>query len=90
MKTIYKYSTSPQQLNDEGGLIMPVGATVLSIAMQGPALCFWALVEPDYKPEFRPFRIFGTGHPIDQDPGKHIATVFDGPFVRHIFEPGHE
>lgn len=86
MKTIWKFSLD---LTDSQNLMLPSGAQLLSVAMQGPALCLWALVDPQGAKERRQIEIRGTGHPIEgADELVFIGTVLQngGQFVWHIFE----
>lgn len=81
---IFKYVFD---IGDYIKIAMPVGAKILHVAMQQGDPCLWALVNPDHSVETRQFRIFGTGHPIDEPESLvHIATFQQPPFVWHLFE----
>jgi len=51
-------------------------------------ICFWSIVDPADETKIKSkFRVFGTGHEIE---GRlsftdYCDSVFDGPFVWHIF-----
>lgn len=81
MKKVFKYSL----LTSENVLDMPEGAQVLSAHVQGTTVCIWALVDPGKPTERRTFRVYGTGHEMD-DGITFIGTVMAGPFVWHVFE----
>ena len=89
MNTIYKYQLD---LSKTVSHKMPEGAQVLTVGIQRHKIMLWALVkaEPPYceeAKELRTFRCYGTGHPIqDQVPMEYIGTLYDGPFVWHVFE----
>lgn len=84
MKTIYKY---PFLVEDEFPIQMPKGAEILHVASQGPQPCIWALVDTSEDPEYRYFRVFGTGHSMDSDAELfYVGTFPQGPFVWHLFE----
>ena len=84
MKTIYKYELA---FVDRQTIDLPVNAWVLSAAMQNGSLCIWAVVDTTAVTVTTPFFVFGTGHPIPpQEIISFISTVFDGPFVWHIFK----
>lgn len=84
MKTIWKYTLDRVDLR---WLEMPVGAKILHVAMQNGEVTIWAVVLPNAEREKRAFRVVGTGNPFpDADKWAHIGTVFDGPFVWHVFE----
>lgn len=85
-KSIWKYSVSA---NDVFVLNMPVGATVLSVAVQGVDVNLWAEVDPSNQSAQRRFRLAGTGHPIPADePRRFIGTFLSqgGALVFHLFE----
>lgn len=87
--TIYKY---PGLSSDKGGdrqsLNLPDGARVLHCDYQYDALTLWALVDPNAIPSPRHFRVFGTGWEMGRDTKSlaYVSTVFQGPYVWHIFE----
>jgi hypothetical protein len=74
---------------DSQQISMPKEAQVLSVAMQHGNICIWATVSPDAPNEDRVFEIRGTGNPLPADFYEDrifIGTVFDGPYVWHVFE----
>jgi hypothetical protein len=92
MKTIYKYALN---IEDEPVLLLPAGAQILSVDSQatrhGEKLFLWALVDPETKETGRYFRIYGTGHPVDEadlSKLKFIGTVSmkGGALIWHVFE----
>jgi len=81
---IYKYNL---QFTDFQQVIMPIGAMILSVEMQGNLICIWAMVDQSQtKTERRGIEIFGTGQPMSDRERKYIGTVLDGQFVWHVFE----
>ena len=70
-------------------VFMPVEARVLSAHAQGDDIYVWALVnlEAPVKQQ-RLFNVYGTGNPIQSDPGIFIGTVMldGGSLVFHVFE----
>lgn len=83
MRAVWKYQIpfgGPAQVP------MPFGAEVLSAQLQGSEICLWALVESDNPTQDRVFRIYGTGHLIEEARLVHIATIQAGVFVWHLFE----
>ena len=85
MATIYKWTLTP------GGteLEMPAGAQVLTVQMQGGQPQLWAKVDPTQPKVWRAFEIYGTGHPMPDDPRLvYVATfqIGDGALVMHVFE----
>ena len=85
MKSVWKYLFKP---NDIIVLSMPEGAKPLSVQVQGSLLCLWAIVDTTKEKTPRTFRVFGTGHPIDDDALAFVGTVqmYDGKLVWHVFE----
>lgn len=84
MTTVWKYAIS-----DLGEVVLPRGAQILHVDMQGLSLNFWALVNSDEPPETRMFDAFGTGMEIPPSEGtshKYIGTTMDRIFVWHVFE----
>lgn len=82
MKVIYKYDLTPT-------VLLPKGASVLKAGMQNGGLYIWALVDPNEKTHIeKTFEVIGTGHPFEHNGLKYrfIDTIFDGPFVWHIWE----
>lgn len=85
--TIWKYTLNPGRTILE----IPAGGQVLSVQMQYGEPRIWVLVDPDAKPEVREFTVYGTGHPVADDPGRqrtYIGTVqmSGGNLIDHVFE----
>lgn len=79
MKTIYKYNT--------GEVTMPKDAKVLKAGIQNGVVYVWAEVDTKAPIEERHFVVYGTGWEIATDRNlSYIDTVFDGPFVWHVYE----
>jgi len=86
MKTIFKY---PLELQRQQTVWMPDGAKILCVNAQGMAMFLWAEIEPTAEKFGVCIELFGTGHEIPEDMGisrSYIGTVFQGEFVRHIYE----
>lgn len=63
------------------------GAKFLAAAMQGGDLCLWFEHDTDRPVKTRKFRVFGTGHPIQEfNTRVWRATVVAAPFVWHVYE----
>ena len=84
VKTIHKY---PAFILDEFRLQLPRDAQILTVQMQHGDPYIWAKVDPSASKETRNFRLYGTGHPMDED-GQYVGTfqTKDGKFVFHLFE----
>lgn len=84
--TVYKYEFP---VGDTCYVTMPIGAKVISVGVQRERhICLWAVVNPEAETETRIFHVRGTGHPLRlaaNNGSRFIGTVFDGPFVWHIF-----
>ena len=86
MKTIYKYTLD---IDDTQVISLPHDATLLSVGEQNGHLQLWAELDPTAAVINRRIRIFGTGHPVDEDIElRFIGTVItmDGRLVWHVFE----
>lgn len=89
MKMIWKYDISEESTVD-----MPEGAQILDVQMQRTerpprsSACVWALVDPDRTPVKRALVLYGTGHPLPDDPGAYVGTfqVAGGSLVWHLFD----
>lgn len=85
MLTVYKYRVPVQEVSK---VVMPIGAQLLHFGAQGQDEVFvWALVDTGNAKEHRVFFVRGTGHDCDVVLGAHhLATVFAGSLVWHIFD----
>ncbi len=82
MRTIYKYGFSRT-------IELPIDSQVLKVGMQNGIIQMWVLVDPNQKQtSYRNFEMIGTGHAFEFDYLTHtyIDSVFDGPFIWHIWE----
>lgn len=87
MRAIWKF---PLIVRDEQWINMPRGARPLSVQVQNGTPCLWAMVDCDAQPEPHRFRLYGTGHPVDE-PAQHFVGTFqmyDGSLVFHLFAGG--
>lgn len=82
MKTIHKY---PIAVTDRVTIDMPQGAKVLSVQLQHERVQVWALGDPAQPYVARRFRVYGTGHAVDEE-GTFIGTVQVTGLVFHVFE----
>ena len=84
---IYKYDFPLQDVVD---LLLPVGSKILKIEPQNNKPKYWLLRPVDdtnSRVEVRRFRVYGTGHYIeDIERLTHITSFQDGDFIWHIFE----
>lgn len=81
--TVWKY---PLAIADSQSIIMPVGAEILDVQVQGGIPCLWAMVDPTRPTEHVLVQTVGTGHtffPI----GEYVGTyqVHNGTLVFHVF-----
>ena len=83
MRAIWKYILD---ITDAQCLDMPSGAKILCVQMQGKTLCLWAVVDPAQPKVRHTFRVYGTGHPLDDNHGVYLGTVQVGMLVFHVFE----
>ena len=79
---IFKYSLI---ITDKQTINLPRFADILKIDYRNGELFFWARVNPKHETYPVTFIIAGTGHVLPKMALNHIETVFNGPFVWHIF-----
>ena len=81
--TIWKYEAASGIVHQ-----IPFGAICLTVQVQAGKAQMWFLVNPKADLQTRCFRIYGTGHKIeDVDSAEDYCGTFqDGPFVWHVFE----
>lgn len=84
MAAIWKF---PLAVTDRQSVRMPAGAELLCVQVQRGVPCLWALVDPQAPLHEVELTTYGTGHPIDGDPGDYIGTyqLRDGSLVFHVF-----
>ncbi len=84
-KAIWKFNL---EVEDTQIIYMPKGAKILSVGLQQPDLCLWALVDTAETVQEDVFiEVYGTGNPITNNMQLRdfIGTVVAGRFVWHVF-----
>lgn len=82
MRVIYKYELARV-------VTLPINSQILKAGMQNGNMCIWVLIDPNEKQTYYAnFEIIGTGHSFEFDYLTHtyIDSLFDGPFVWHIWQ----
>ena len=81
---VYKYPLTHEATPT---IQIPSGYKILCFAYQADTPTVWALVNPDNDVEDVKFRLFGTGHEIEESPNtlEFIGTAMVGPYVFHLF-----
>jgi hypothetical protein len=82
MRVIYKYELVRT-------IDLPINSQVLKAGMQNGGMYIWVLIDPTEKETYQSnFEIIGTGHNFEFDYLTHtyIDSLFDGPFVWHIWQ----
>ena len=84
-RSIWKF---PIKIDDHQVIPVPNGAKIRSVAVQGETVCLWAEVDPNEPIFGRDIFVYGTGHPMPDDPGTFIGSVMlhGGALVFHIYE----
>ena len=89
--TVWKFPLKRQPLQV---VDIPGNAELLTVAMQtvggwDTTFMLWARVRPASPTMPRRIAIVGTGQPAPlRSEAEYVATVFDGPFVWHVFDDG--
>jgi len=84
--TIWKYKL---EIKGTQEIMMPRGATILSVDKQGDDICLWAMVHEFNELEPRCIELIKTGGRIQNPTAcnrKFIGTVVNGSSVCHLFE----
>jgi hypothetical protein len=81
-----KYQVS-SDTSRQVAVLMREGATIRAVGVQGHAIYVWAEtpVQADPLTITRTFRVVATGDDLP-GVGNYIGTVFEGPYVWHIYE----
>ncbi len=82
-RVIWKYEiTSP-----ECTIEMPMWADVLRVGCVGQGIFVWAIVTPGSPKTKRSFKVFGTGHEIDDPNLNYVGSdEMEGGLQWHVFE----
>ena len=83
IRRVYKYAL--ERTTEEQTVAIPHGGIIRHVAMQNGEICLWVEVEIYQGHDHRRFAIHGTGHDIPEGEVWR-GTVFDGPFVWHVYE----
>ncbi len=85
-RTIFKYELTPGEVRQ--AIELRVDAKILSVGNQGERFMVWVELDPDREPQERFFTVYGTGHPLPDDPGRYIGTAqfANGRLVFHAYE----
>lgn len=82
MITVYKYPVETKH-----PMYLPEGAEILKVAYQGEQLTLWAKVDTSNIDMPISLKIVPTGgHIPSREKLDYIDTVFQGPFVWHVFK----
>lgn len=87
-KSIWKF---PVAIVNQQLVEMPLGAKILTTAMQGETPCLWAEVDPEETGKhLRNIHIFGTGQWMPADPSIYIGSLMlhGGALVFHVYDAG--
>ena len=85
MTQIFKYVL--MSTKNVSSVAIPKGGKVLTTAMQDGLVCIWVEVDQHAPTELRTFKIYGTGHEmLDSEHQVYVGTIFDNPYVWHVYE----
>ena len=86
MQTIYKFPLD--NTSGKYSFELPKDAEVLLVKVQRDVPCLWVKLDLDAPKIVRQFRLYGTGHPIEENSLYHHGSFFmqEGRFVFHLFE----
>ncbi len=86
MMKIFKYVLSG---DSKQIVIMPDGATILTIQLKDSSPCLWALVNTNNMLCERVFITLFTGEIIESYYGEYVATYQMQNLVHHVFDKGY-
>jgi hypothetical protein len=83
METIWKF---PLELGNEQYISIPNGYTPLWVAVQDRNPYLWCRVDTEKSMVKEKILIYGTGHPLSNNTGKHLGSfmLYDS-LVFHVF-----
>lgn len=90
MRTVWKFQLATREDGEvdrvRADVEVPLGTVPLTFGYQGGQLCMWGEVPNSTVMGIKrlTYWIVGTGWDIQKDI-MYVATVFDGPFVWHIY-----
>lgn len=84
-RAVFRYEVP---VDDRWHTLSLTGPIVHVAARQPDVVEVWAVAQPAADKEPRSFRVFGTGHPLPADAGRHVgaAVTAGGRLVWHLFE----
>jgi len=67
---------------------MPGDSTILHLGSQKGNICMWVMVNKEVEMATRHFKVYGTGHPLDDRIMYYVGTVIDESLnlVWHVYE----
>ena len=80
--SIWKFPVKPGAFEHT----MPIGAKILSVAVQHDGPQLWALVDRRQPHITRRFYAYMTGQAITEEPRRFVGTFTVGGIVCHVFE----
>ena len=75
---IHKYTLENEYIN------MPIGCKIIHVDYQNDIITLWCEINDSMTVAKHYFQVVGTGQDVPRN-GKHIKTLFDGPFVWHLY-----
>ena len=85
MLTVWKYEL-PFPASNSVSILMPAGARILSLQLQGAKPMLWAQVDDTHLTNYRWFTCYGTGHRLLPSPGVYVGTFSRDGFIWHVYE----
>lgn len=82
MKKIYKYI-----VDSDGYVNLPTDSKFKKLGLQMGILCLWYEIDTEFKDSLHTnrFKMFATGEEIPKGT-IYYDTIFDGPFVWHVYQ----
>lgn len=87
-KQIRKIWKHELDITDTQEVMMPRGSFLRAVQWQNGVPCLWTEGDTALPSEPRLICMYGTGHPMPDDPGMYVATIQTGGLVFHVYDGG--
>lgn len=83
MRSVWKWAIPTKT---EFVISMPINAKFLHLTDHPQLAMWWEIPDTGAPKESHTFKVFGTGWEMPDTPMVYLGTVFQGPFVFHVYD----